>query len=121
MTTYIAPGRPGSPVEVQEHYDNFIGGKWLPPVGGEYMPNLSPATAAEICKVAKSSPEDVDAALDAAHVAKVDWAHVSQTDRCRVLEKIADAIEANKEMLAVTESWETVSYTHLTLPTNREV
>ena len=106
MTIYTAPGRAGSPVEVQEHYDNFIGGKWLPPAQGEYMSNLSPATAEEICKVAKSSQEDVDAALDAAHVAAVDWAHVSQAERCAVLEKIADAIEENREMLAVTESWE---------------
>jgi aldehyde dehydrogenase len=106
MTTYIAPGRAGSPVEVEEHYDNFIGGKWLPPARGEYMPNLSPATAQQICEVAKSSEEDVEAALDAAHVAAVDWAHVTQADRCAVLEKIADAIEGSREMLAVTESWE---------------
>jgi aldehyde dehydrogenase len=106
MTIYTAPGLAGSPVEVEEHYDNFIGGKWLPPARGEYMTNLSPATAEEICKVAKSSEEDVEAALDAAHVAALDWAHVSQAERCAVLEKIADAIEENREMLAVTESWE---------------
>ena len=106
MTIHTAPGRADSPVGVDEHYENFIGGKWLPPVRGEYMSNLAPATAEEICKVAKSSEEDVEAALDAAHVAAVDWAHVSQAERCSVLEKIADAIEANTEMLAVTESWE---------------
>ncbi len=103
---YIPPGRPGSPVSVEERYDNFIGGKWLPPQHGEYMTNLSPATATPICEVAKSSAEDVDAALDAAHVAATDWNHVSQAERAAVLEKIADAIDDNREMLAVTESWE---------------
>ena len=104
--SYIPPGRTGSIVTVDERYDNFIGGKWLPPVHGEYMSNLAPATATEICQVARSSGEDVELALDAAHVAAVEWNHASQTTRAAVLDRIADAIEANAEMLAVTESWE---------------
>jgi aldehyde dehydrogenase len=104
--SYTAPGRAGSLVTVQDRYDNFIGGKWMPPAQGEYMTNLCPATAEPICEVAKSSPEDVEAALDAAHVAAAEWNHVSQATRAAVLEKIADAIEANAEMLAVAESWE---------------
>jgi aldehyde dehydrogenase len=103
---YTAPGRPGSVVTVQDRYDNFIGGKWMPPAHGEYMTNLCPATAEPICEVARSTAEDVEAALDAAHVAATEWNHVSQATRAAVLDKIADAIEANKEMLAVAESWE---------------
>jgi aldehyde dehydrogenase len=103
---YTAPGRPGSVVTVQDRYDNFIGGKWMPPALGEYMTNLCPATAEPICEVARSTAEDVEAALDAAHVAATEWNHVSQAARAAVLDKIADAIEANKEMLAVAESWE---------------
>ncbi len=104
--TYIAPGKPGSVVGVQERYDNFIGGKWMPPSTGEYTTNLAPATAQPICQVARSAPADVDAALDAAHVAFRTWGRASQTERAAVLNRIADAIEANKEMLAVAESWE---------------
>jgi aldehyde dehydrogenase len=103
---YIAPGRPGSIVTVQDRYDNFIGGKWLPPAHGEYMTNLCPATAAPICEVARSTADDVETALDAAHAAAAEWNLVSQAARAAVLDKIADAIEANKEMLAVAESWE---------------
>ena len=103
---YTAPGRPGSVVTVEDRYENFIGGKWMPPAHGEYMTNLCPATAEPICEVAKSTGEDVEAALDAAHTAAHDWNHVSQATRSAVLEKIADAIEAQAEMLAVTESWE---------------
>jgi aldehyde dehydrogenase len=104
--SYIPPGAPGSKVEVADHYENFIGGKWLPPVKGEYMTDLSPATAKPITQVAKSSPEDVELALDAAHAAAAEWNHSSQTERASVLNRIADAIEANTEMLAIAESWE---------------
>ena len=103
---YTAPGRTGSVVEVDDRYDNFIGGKWVPPRSGTYMTNLSPATATQICEVARSSAQDVDDALDAAHAASAEWGRASQTERAAVLNKIADAIDANREMLAVTESWE---------------
>ncbi|MGC4112079.1 MAG: aldehyde dehydrogenase family protein [Nocardioides sp.] len=106
MNSYIPPGSAGSNVEVLERYENFIGGKWLPPSHGEYTTDLTPATARPITQVARSTAEDVDAALDAAHVAAREWNHSSQAERCSVLERIAAAIEANSEMLAVAESWE---------------
>jgi len=56
--------------------------------------------------VAHSTPEDVELALDAAHAAKDAWGEASATERAHVLNAIADAIEQNAEMLAVTESWE---------------
>jgi aldehyde dehydrogenase len=56
--------------------------------------------------VAESTPEDVELALDAAHAAKDAWGESSATERAEVLNAVADAIEQNKEMLAVTESWE---------------
>jgi aldehyde dehydrogenase len=103
---YAAPGQPGSIVQVQPRYENFIGGKWLAPVQGKYRTDLSPATAGPITEVAQSTPEDVELALDAAHAAKDRWAERSATERAAVLNAIADAVEANKEMLAVAESWE---------------
>jgi aldehyde dehydrogenase len=103
---YAAPGESGSIVQVSERYDNFIGGKWVPPRNGEYMTDLSPATARPICEVARSTAQDVDDALDAAHVAALTWGRASAAERAGVLNAIADAIDANREMLAVTESWE---------------
>jgi aldehyde dehydrogenase len=91
---------------VQPRYDNFISGKWLAPAEGKYRVNLSPATAQPICEVADSTPADIELALDAAHAAKEAWGHRSPAERARVLNAIADAIEAHSEMLAVTESWE---------------
>ena len=103
---YVPPGQPGSIVSVEPRYDNFIGGKWLPPAEGKYRVNLSPATARPICEVADSTPADVETALDAAHAAKGAWGEASPAARARVLNKVADAIEAHAEMLAVAESWE---------------
>ena len=103
---YAAPGTAGSIVSVKPRYGNFIGGNWIPPVKGEYMANLSPVNGEPFCEVARSTPEDVELALDAAHAAKGAWGATSLTDRAKVLNQIADAIEANLEMLAVAETWE---------------
>ena len=103
---YEAPGKPGSVVTLKPRYDNFIGGKWVAPVKGQYMGNISPATGKQFCEVAKSTREDVELALDAGHKAKDAWGEASLAERALVLNHIADAIEANTEMLAVAESWE---------------
>jgi aldehyde dehydrogenase len=105
-TTFEAPGKPGSPVECKPRYDNFIGGEWIAPVDGEYRENLSPATGMPICEVAHSGAQDIELALDAAHAAKDAWGEASTTERSKVLNAVADAIEENLEMLAVAESWE---------------
>jgi aldehyde dehydrogenase len=105
-TIYAAPGSPDSPVSLQARYENFIGGHWVAPVEGAYSPNPSPATGEPFCEVARSTPADIDLALDAAHAAREAWGETSTTDRAKVLNAIADAIEANLEMLAVAESWE---------------
>ena len=103
---FEAPGRPGSPVELKPRYENFIGGKWVPPSGGEYNENLSPVTGKPFCEVPRSTPDDIELALDAAHAARDAWGETSLTERAAVLNKIADAIEQNHEMLAVAETWE---------------
>ena len=71
---YQAPGQPGSLVEVKPRYENFIGGHWVAPAKGQYMKNISPATGHPFTEVARSTPEDVELALDAAHAAKDAWA-----------------------------------------------
>jgi aldehyde dehydrogenase len=105
-TVYPAPGSPGSPVSLKPRYENFIGGHWVPPVGGEYSADPSPATGKPFCEVPRSGPDDIELALDAAHAARAAWGETSTTERANVLNAIADAIEANLEMLAVAESWE---------------
>ena len=103
---YVPPGKKGSLVHVEPRYENFIGGKWQAPASGEYSPNLSPATAKPICEVPRSTVADIDHALDAAYAAKDSWGEQSPAARAAVLNAVADAIDANREMLAVAESWE---------------
>ena len=103
---YVPPGQPGSVVPVEARYENFIGGKWIAPTDGKYRVDLSPATAASITEVPNSTPADIELALDAAHAAKDAWGEMPAAGRAEVLNAIADAVEKNREMLAVAESWE---------------
>jgi aldehyde dehydrogenase len=105
-TTFDAPGLAGSPVTCQARYENFIGGHWVAPIDGTYRENLTPATGQPICEVADAGAQDIELALDAAHTAKDAWGEASTTERSKVLNAVADAIDENLEMLAVAESWE---------------
>ena len=86
------------------HYDNFIGGAFVPPVGGKYFDNISPIDGKPYTKAAQSGAADVELALDAAHKAAVAYGKTSATFRSNMLNKIADRIEANLEALAVAET-----------------
>jgi aldehyde dehydrogenase len=103
---YVEPGKPGSVVDVAPRYENFIGGKWLAPQEGRYSSNITPATGQVICEVPRSTPADIETALDAAHAARESWGEASATARAKVLNAIADRIEAHTEELAVAESWD---------------
>jgi aldehyde dehydrogenase len=105
-TTYAAPGEEGSPVQLKDRYQNFIGGEWLAPTTTEYQENLTPTTGEPFCEVAYSGEQDIELALDAAHAAKDAWGKRSPAERAAVLNEVADAIEANLEMLAVAESYD---------------
>ncbi len=103
---YIAPNQPDSKVHFKSRYGNFIGGNWLAPVKGRYFENLSPVNGKVFCEIPRSSAEDIELALDAAHAAKAAWGKTSVAARSNILLKIADRIEANLELLAVAETWD---------------
>lgn len=103
---YAFPNTQGSVVEFKERYDNYIGGKWTPPVKGQYFDNVTPVTGQVFTQAARSTEEDIELALDAAYEAKDAWGQTSATERSNILLKIADRMEANLEMLAVAETWE---------------
>ncbi|MEM8823137.1 MAG: aldehyde dehydrogenase [Pseudomonadota bacterium] len=87
-------------------YENFIGGEFVPPKSGRYFENVSPVTGGAIGEVARSDAADVEAALDAAHAAKDAWGRTSTTDRSNILNRIAQVIEDNLELLAICETWD---------------
>ncbi|MBU2978148.1 aldehyde dehydrogenase family protein [Alteromonas sp. C1M14] len=103
---YAAPGQPDSKVTFKEQYGNYIGGEWVAPVKGQYFDNVSPVNNEVFCSIPRSTAEDVELALDAAHKAKTAWGKASVTERSNILLKIADRIEANLEALAVAETWD---------------
>jgi len=98
MSTVIA--RP----EFKDHYDNFINGKWTAPVQGKYFDNISPIDGKPFTKAAHSTKEDIALAVDAAAAAFKTWSKTSATERSIILNKIADRLEANLELLAATET-----------------
>ncbi|HET7661582.1 MAG TPA: aldehyde dehydrogenase family protein, partial [Oryzihumus sp.] len=99
-------GTADSLVSVQSRYGHFIGGNWVEPKKGQYFENISPVNGKPFCEVGRGTAEDIEAALDAAHAAAPAWGRTSLAERSLVLNKIADRLEDNLEMLAVAESWE---------------
>lgn len=103
---YANPNTEGSKVQFKDKYDNFIGGKWVAPIDGNYFDNVSPVDGKVYCQVARSDAKDVEKALDAAHAAKDKWNASTPTERSNLLNKIANRLEENQEMLAIAETWE---------------
>jgi len=93
-----------SRVEVKPRYGNFIGGKFQAPVRGQYFSNPSPITGKQLCEVARSTAEDVELALDAAHAAAPAWGKTPAGERAKILNKIADRLESNLEKFAILET-----------------
>jgi aldehyde dehydrogenase len=91
-------------VPIRARYDNWIGGEYVPPVRGQYFVNPTPITGQPLCEVARSTQEDVERALDAAHAAALTWNGTSPAYRANLLNRIADRIEANLETLAFIET-----------------
>ena len=101
---YPAPGQADAPVQFKARYDNFIGGQWTPPVKGQYFDNVTPITGQVYTQAARSTAEDVELALDAAHAAAASWGSSSAQERAGILLKIADRIDAHLDKLAYAET-----------------
>ena len=89
---------------IKSKFDNFIGGKWVAPVQGQYFDNISPVSGKVFCQVARSTAQDIELALDAAHAAKDDWGRTPAAERSNILLKIADRIEDNLATIALVET-----------------
>jgi len=91
-------------IALRTHYDNWIGGKWVPAVRGQSFENPSPITGKTISHHARSTAEDIELALDAAHAAKDAWGRTSVAERSNILNKIADRLEQKLDLLATVEA-----------------
>jgi aldehyde dehydrogenase len=88
----------------KDRYDNFIGGKFTAPLGGEYFDNVSPITGQVFTQAARSREADINLALDAAHAAAEAWGKTSIAARAQILNRIADKMEQNLDLLAYVET-----------------
>jgi aldehyde dehydrogenase len=91
-------------IPIRARYDNWIAGEYAAPAGGRYFTNVTPITGQPLCEVARSTREDVERALDAAHAAALSWNATSPATRARLLNRIADRMEENLEALAALET-----------------
>jgi len=91
-------------IAIRPRYDNFIGGDWVAPVRGQYFDNPSPITGKTVCEIARSTREDIELALDAAHRGRESWGKTSYAHRSNILNKIADRNESRLELLAMVET-----------------
>jgi acyl-CoA reductase-like NAD-dependent aldehyde dehydrogenase len=86
--------------------DHFINGEWVPPSSGEYFPSVNPATGEAFYEAARGNAEDVDRAVAAATSAfeNPTWRRMTQTQRGKLLRKLADLIGEHGDELARTET-----------------
>ncbi|MCL7463394.1 aldehyde dehydrogenase family protein, partial [Pseudomonas sp. NW5] len=103
---YAQPGTEGAVISFKSRYGNYIGGQFVAPVNGQYFINTSPVNGEVIAEFPRSDAADIERALDAAHAAADAWGRTSVQERANILLKIADRIEQNLELLAVTETWD---------------
>lgn len=105
--TSLQPGTlGGSQHGFKARYGNYIGGQWVAPASGQYFENITPVTGKAFCEIPRSNAADVDKALDAAHKAKGAWGKTSVAERANMLNKIAQRMEDNLELLAEAEAWD---------------
>ena len=91
-------------VELQKKYQLFIDGEWRDASDGETLKTYNPATGELLAEIADASEKDVDDAVKAGHRAFQTWSKTTVTERAAILNKIADIIDENKELLATVET-----------------
>ena len=90
--------------ELRNRYGLFIDGQFVEPGAGEYFKVYNPATGELLSEAAEATKEDVDKAVKAAWKAFPAWRDTEPAARAAILDKIADIIDANTELLARVET-----------------
>ena len=90
--------------KLDERYDLYIGGQWVPASDGRTFTTTNPANGEVLAQCAEATKEDVDAAVRAAWAAFPAWRDLSTGQRAAILDKIADVIDENADLLATIES-----------------
>lgn len=91
-------------LSVPKHIANYIGGQLVAPANGKYIDNVNPATGEVYSYIPDSTAEDVEAAVKAAKLAFPSWSTTSAETRFKILNRIAELIDANLDALALAET-----------------
>jgi len=91
-------------MQLSYQLDNYIDGKLVSPQSGNYIDNTNPATGEVYGQIPDSGIKDVNAAVTAAQAAFPAWSNTPVEERFRLLNKIADLIDAHAEELALAET-----------------
>ncbi|PNY26419.1 aldehyde dehydrogenase-like protein [Tolypocladium capitatum] len=86
----------------------FINNEFVKASSGQTITSIDPATEKSIATVEAAGADDVDAAVQAAYKAFRDpaWKQMAAPDRAHLMSRLADRIEANKEVFATIEAWD---------------
>jgi aminomuconate-semialdehyde/2-hydroxymuconate-6-semialdehyde dehydrogenase len=83
---------------------NYIGGKMVAPLDGEFLDNVNPATGKVYSKVSSSKASDVERAVMAAQEASPAWSALPASERAKYLRSIAELILQQQDSLAMAET-----------------
>ena len=93
------------PVQLNDHYELFIDGKFVPATSSKTFPSLNPATEKTLATVSEASSKDVDRAVRAARKAYEGvWSKTKPAERGKYLFRIARLIQERSRELAILES-----------------
>lgn len=87
-----------------KHIANYIGGQLVPPANGKYIDNVNPATGEVYSYIPDSTAADVEAAVQAAKAAFPTWSQTPAEEKFKILNRIAELIDANLDALALAET-----------------
>jgi aminomuconate-semialdehyde/2-hydroxymuconate-6-semialdehyde dehydrogenase len=91
-------------LDIPYYLENFIGGNFIGPLSGNFIDNINPATGEVTGQIPESNGKDVDAAVSAARSAWPQWSITSPEERFKILNRIAELIDENADLLAEAET-----------------
>ena len=91
-------------LQIPYHLENYIGGNLIAPLSGKFMDGINPATGEVFCQIPDSDERDIEAAVLAAEKALPAWSVTPVEERFKVLNRIAELIDANLDELALAET-----------------
>jgi 5-carboxymethyl-2-hydroxymuconic-semialdehyde dehydrogenase len=97
------------PQDLPTHIQHYINGQFVDSAGGATFDVLDPVSNTNYATAAAGQKEDIDLAVAAAREAFTNgpWPKMKPRERARILNRIADAVEAQEDRLAELETFDT--------------